>query len=375
MMFLAFVFVYMAGILTQSATSTNSVQPFFLSALSSALTPEQAEYIGRFPLAVINHKQSLYEPPSSGAEEAKQVTAIQMIKAANSSCQTHFYLNSLIDFSQLALHQKFVKNPSWWLKADDGTPITHGSDNIFDWSQPGARDAWVATATEALSHDAVDGVFVDKATFNASFRGVSASHVDLWNKGHLSLLLALRASTSKNIVLNNEYVFPSDKMAGMGQLFERFGASPADHDGLTISQDMQLLSKLNKFNLTALARAGGATPSTNHGKDPDPVACGAGLAEFLITLTNPKSAFFSCQTTFASSNSTGWMTLLSDPIYSHPLGTPVGDAVVGPTGLVHRNYSSGTVAWLQPNASQAGCVQWANKEVSGTCPSGVPPQQ
>ena len=84
--------------------------------------------------------------------------------------------------------------------------------------------------------------------------------MDQWNKAHQILLFSLRASTSKNIVLNNEHFFPSVGMAGMGQLFERFAASPVDHDNLTIAQDIQVLSQLNMHNLTALTRAGGAAP-------------------------------------------------------------------------------------------------------------------
>ena len=38
-----------------------TLQPFFLSALSETLTRAEAEYIGRFPLAVINHKQGSRE--------------------------------------------------------------------------------------------------------------------------------------------------------------------------------------------------------------------------------------------------------------------------------------------------------------------------
>jgi hypothetical protein len=49
-----------------------TVQPFFLSAVSVDLTPADAAYIGRFPLAVINHKQGSSVP--SGAEE-KQLRA------------------------------------------------------------------------------------------------------------------------------------------------------------------------------------------------------------------------------------------------------------------------------------------------------------
>ena len=130
--------IFTAGVLP--VATADSVQPFFLSALSNALTTEQASYIGRFPLAVINHKQGNRDPPLTGGAEVKQVAALQAIKAANNSCQTHFYLNSQVDLPELALHQKFVQNPQWWFKTDAGGLVNHSGVNVFDWTQADARD-------------------------------------------------------------------------------------------------------------------------------------------------------------------------------------------------------------------------------------------
>ena len=98
-----------------------TVQPFFLSALSNALTDEQAAYIARFPVAVINHKQSLQDAPRNLNEEPKQLAAIAAIKRANASCKTFFYLNSQNDLAPLNLHKEFVAaGGAWWLKDDNG---------------------------------------------------------------------------------------------------------------------------------------------------------------------------------------------------------------------------------------------------------------
>ena len=131
-----------AAMATTPATTTPTpptwplhVQPFFLSATNAALTPSQALYIARFPVAVINHKQSLRDQPANRNEERKQLDAIAAIKRANASCTTLFYLNSLIDFSPLNLHQAFAAaNGSWWLKQDDGTFVMqHDGSYTFDW--------------------------------------------------------------------------------------------------------------------------------------------------------------------------------------------------------------------------------------------------
>ena len=134
------------------------VQPFFLSATNTALTPSQAHYISRFPVAVINHKQSLRDAPPNRNEERKQLDAIAAIKRANASCTTLFYLNSKIDFTPLDLHQRFAAaNGSWWLMQDDGTPVWQnksapsGPVFQFDLTVRAAQRTWVAAALAILS--------------------------------------------------------------------------------------------------------------------------------------------------------------------------------------------------------------------------------
>jgi hypothetical protein len=84
-------------------------------------------------------------------------------------------------------------------------------------------------------------------------------------------------------------------------------------------------------------------------------------------------SFFSCAVDFNS----GWMSLLSNPEYSYPLGSPTGPASVDrASGLVKRVFSGGAVAWVNESAANLGCVTWNDgnsSAVSGTCPPGVPP--
>ena len=211
----------------------------------------------------------------------------------------------------------------------------------------------------------MDGIFVDKAG-GATFSGVSNDKMDDWANAHSTLLSELRNLTNKNIILNNAHGPHS------GQLFERWG-NPLDHDGLNLQQDIQLLRNLSSKNITALARGGGVKPGS--GGDPDPVACGAALAAFLIGTEDSATdqSFFSCAVDFSSSPGKGWMTLLSDPVYSYPLGSPTGPAKTDPaSGLVKRGFSGGAVAWVNESAATMGCVKWNSSVVSGTCPPGVP---
>jgi hypothetical protein len=85
----------------------------------------------------------------------------------------------------------------------------------------------------------------------------------------------LHNATSKTTILNNAH----SVSLGMGQLFERWGEIP-DHDNLNLKEDIALLGTFDGRNLAVLARSGGVKPGS--GKQPDPIACGAGLAAFLV---------------------------------------------------------------------------------------------
>ena len=336
-----------------------SVQPFFLSALTRGdLTAADAQYLGRLPVAVINHKQG----GTSGRAEDKQLQALSQVKAANASCATFFYLNSQIDFPALRLHDQFVAaNGSWWLRNGAGDFVLHGSDHIIDATVAAARRAWLAVAQHALSQPYISGVFVDKA---------GGFWNDTWTAAHLQMLEALGAAAA---AAKKQLIFNNAGMTGMaGQLFERWGENP-DHDGLGVLQDMALLENAtaaSNAGQLSLARAGGVRPgSAPNGSAPD--VCGAGLAAMLLAVASPNAAFFACTPDFNSID--GWMALDQDPIYQHYLGAPKGEAVAGKDGLVTRAFEGANVA-LNTTAIGAGrelnrgCVQWASGETTGICP-------
>eukprot|EP00750_Incisomonas_marina_P021845 INCI4767.1.p1 GENE.INCI4767.1~~INCI4767.1.p1 ORF type:complete len:403 (-),score=68.27 INCI4767.1:535-1743(-) len=340
------------------------VQPFFLSATGTALTPAQAKYVSQFPVAVINHKQSADDPPRNRREERKQLDALASIKRANESCTTLFYLNSFIDFENLDLHQAFAQvNGSWWLKDDNGSFVMqHGGSYTFDWTVPEAREVWLDTALVAMANSSVDGIFVDKAKAQVSIEGLSARRLAAWNSGHDQLLADLRSRAPSNdsvIILNNRHG------TGEGQLFERWGAQ-IDHDLLNITQDIAQLSENSQAGVLSLARAGGATPGVG-GDAPDPQACAAGLAAMLVAVAAPRTAFFTCALDFNSDHT--WLSLLNESIYTLPLGAPAMQAEWNATtGLMTRRFTSGTVAVVDPRVPYIGCVKWGGGETTGKCP-------
>ena len=192
----------------------------------------------------------------AGTAESKQLAAIAAIRAANASCRTVFYLNSQIDFPELALHAEFVAaNGTWWLRDDEGGYLLHRpNEHVIDWTVPAAREAWLDTAAKALAEGSVDGIFVDKASNGQSFHGVRRGRMRAWNEGHDTLLASLRKSTAKLVLLNNAHAAPAAPGgAGMGQLFERWG-NPIDHDKLDLVDDMKLLGELQTDGLVFISK-------------------------------------------------------------------------------------------------------------------------
>ena len=360
-------------VMADAASSTvwpHSVQPFFLSALNTALTPANASDLAKLPVVVINHKQG----GGRGKSEAKQLAALSLVKAANASCATFFYLNSLIDFSTLALHDEFVKNGTWWLKTDAGAYVLHGSDKIFDHTVPAARAAWLATAQHALVQPYISGVFVDKAGgFDA--KGIKAARMNAWMRAHMEMLETLSASAAaanKRVILNNVHIIAPP---GAGQLFERWGQA-TDHDGLSLQQDIELLRQLttasNDGELLSLVRAGGGTPGSAASSPPE--VCAATLAAMLLAVEAPNAAFFACMPDFNVVH--GWMNLKQNTIYDQYLGGPKGPAVAGKDGLVTRAFAGATVilniSAFTPERGggslNSGCVRWASGSTTGVCP-------
>jgi hypothetical protein len=346
----------------------HSVQPFFLSALNTALTPADASYLGGLPLVVINHKQG---GKSEDKSEEKQLAALSLVKAANASCATFFYLNSQIDFGTLKLHDEFVANGTWWLKTDAGAFVLHRSDKIFDLTVPAARDAWLATAQHALTQPYISGVFVDKANVGFGAKGVSDARMAAWNSAHTQMLHTLGAAAvtaKKRVILNNFNI-----MGMAGQLFERWGQS-ADHDGLSVQRDIERLENLtaasNEVKLLSLVRGGGIKPGSATSSPPE--VCAAALAEMLLAVEAPNAAFFSCMPDFNVIH--GWMNLTQNMIYDEYLGAPKAKAVVGKDGLVTRAFAGANVilnisAFTSAGGSlNSGCVQWTTGMTTGICP-------
>ena len=354
-------------------TWPNKVQPFWLSSKPTGeLTAREAEYIARFPIAIVNHRQAWQQEPRLQDAETKQLAALDAIKAAsNGRTRCFFYLNSQIDFPELKLHSTLPASDvdSWWLRKDSGEYIWHKpGQHIFDLTIEKMREAWLNTALNAAAHPSIDGIFIDKAKDDSvqAFEGISATRNRKWRDAHAQMIddLSRRVAASfgsKTIILNNNH--RDERTVGVGSgklgtLFERWGEK-IDHDGLDIEDDVDMLNRLSKRGQLVLARSGGEEQVGTSG-------CNQGFAAFLIAVGSP-SSYFACASAFGWED--GWMKMLEDPIFHRPIGAPVEDAQDHSSGWKRRCFESGAMAWVDPREPHQGCVLWHDGTATGGCPN------
>lgn len=142
--------------------------------------------------ACLKNQTPLLGPPlpcsASCAEEQHQLATLRAVRAAavsgdgggggnngsragggaSSGPALVFYLNSVLDFNFLSLHQKYVDADAL-LRNTDGTLCHLTNDagmrnvTVFDFALEAGRALWVDTARNLTATGVVDGIYADQA--------------------------------------------------------------------------------------------------------------------------------------------------------------------------------------------------------------------
>jgi len=106
------------------------------------------------------------------AEEDHQLATLRAVRAASKNSSSGpalvFYLNAMLDFNFLSLHQRYVDADAL-LRNTDGTLCHLTNDagmlnvTVFDFAQDAGRALWVDTARNLTATGVVDGIYADQA--------------------------------------------------------------------------------------------------------------------------------------------------------------------------------------------------------------------
>ena len=124
--------------------------------------------MARYPLVTVEKAQASAADPPHKEQEKKIVAALEKIKSLNSSVRGLFYLNTVLNYPQYDLADKFLAQKNLLLHDASGHLVelkNHAGTvhTVFDMSLVAARRLWLSTIDEVLSTSkSVDGVFADR---------------------------------------------------------------------------------------------------------------------------------------------------------------------------------------------------------------------
>ena len=341
--------------------------PLFMHAANASgpLNDSAARWMARYPLVTIEKVQASAAQPAHKQQEKKIVAALEKVKSLNSSTRTLFYLNTIINFPQYDLSDKFLAQPELLLHDASGklamVKLGGGEHTIFDLSLLPARRLWLSTIDEVMSSSkSVDGVFADRGRATAEFDlrsvNLTAAKRSIWNEGHVMLIQQLMMLVQQHRPQTGIVIPNGANIDGVnGRMFENFQVNdsrsvPPNNDILALQAEAQegRIAEVHRDNCAA---GSGAQA---------PLAFNESLAAYLVGAVS--HSYYGC--TEGWTLQTGWMEWR--PEYSKPLGQPIGEAEKV-NGTWTRRFSKGTRVWLNETDTDwlHPCIQWADGTWTG----------
>jgi hypothetical protein len=319
-----------------------------------------SKQISRFAMAT-NEKSHGMQLPGGGSqsEEIGGPAACRQINAENTTTDTFFYLNSVIDWPfNFKLHGMMITNPSWRLKNTSGGDCRGPGDNwLYNLTNDEMRAAWVAECVTAAKNGCT-GCFIDQANVAQGIQTWPASSpvAMAYRIAHLATLTELDAALAP---------------IGGYSIYNHLGVTTYNTSAMMIEdfagteKCITTLQTVASRGLTVQAHAGnfpeGNTPAGTcvHGDTNS-------LAAFLIGAGN--YSYYHCGWGHAR---TGWPSVPDPaldwlPEYDLALGAPLGLAKRQPSSvsganasLWRRAFASGTHVEFD-GGNGKGAIHWAS---------------
>ena len=352
--------------------SWDTLPVFFHSANASGPWSDAAlASIIKFSMATNEKNHAMRLPGGkSRSEEIAGPEACRQIKSASGGrTDTFFYLNPIFDWpTNEHLHGLMVANPSWRLKASNGTDIRQHNQWVYNLSNPDLRKAWVATCTAAVANGCT-GCFIDQSNSNiagdCTAWGCAKKDAKGFSDGHITAIIELSVALAPtgNYAIYNHLGRTGFNTTTM--MIEDFAGS---------EKCITTLQTIAGRGFTAQAHAG-LFPAGNTCVDGDTNA----MAAFLLGAGN--YSYYHC--------SIGWQTnakwpAVKDswldwlPEYDMPLGAPLGPATSKPSSspssdgtsnIWTRSFATGTKVEFD-GATNVGVIYWAGGKVQkGVAPA------
>ena len=292
--------------------------------------------------------------PRHGAEDNIAAVAAA-VKARSPAARVLQYLNAQFAYPWYRLYGVAAQH-GWWVRnVTTGREVTHSVIDMncstpgrcpaatvgyWDFTQPGLRDAWVASCTNPK----IDGCFVDGACTSSDFPPFAkGDNTSAYDAGRAATLDAIAAAGFLVMVNDKQYYDPVPPYpAAQGEFLETFSGGA-----------VKWLDILNRTSQAGhLVEAHTSTLCHNESAP----AGVADLAAFLLAAQ--EGTYFGCSS---------WEDVPTWPAaYDKPLGAPLGQAVLNQaSGTWHRSFALGTNVSLNYGAKSAS-IAWGDGSVMTT---------
>ena len=305
---------------------------------------------------------------SSCDEEAVQMATLAAVKKVNPSVPGIFYLNTILDFPFLRLHQKLVDADAL-VRNVDGSVCQLTNDNgmtnitVYDYSKPIGQKIWLDEVQQLVETGTVDGfygdtmqVYAEENTQTGLWELCKASHHTCCEMNESTARLY---NAGKNKTMEAAYRFLGPKAV----FFKISDVLSGAHNSPTPQQMNATIAGRTTSGLDhrgPYIHISHGDQKTTH--DPNDVASDCSNDDIaLFMLAVQPGAFLGCN---------GW-----DPNFAKPLGTPLGPMVHNASdGTYSRNFLSGTtVTWNPRLEGPKGQIHWAGDPLGPSPPPPGPP--
>ena len=360
------------------STSLETLPVVYMGGNSAARPPENIEMLAKMRYVVIekwegpcwneclaNVTKKIACQPSCN-EEAVQMATLAAVKKLNPSVPGIFYLNTILDFPFLRLHQTLVEADAL-VRNVDGSVCQLINDNgmtnitVYDYSKPIGRKIWLDEVERLVETGTVDGFYGDTMQVYAT----ENNQTGLWElckTGHhtcceMNESTAALYNEGKNATMEAAYKFLGPKAV----FFKISDVLAGAHKYPT----PELMNATIAGRTTSGLDHRGPYIHISHGDqktthDPHDIAAGCSNDDIaLFMLAVQPGAFLGCN---------GW-----DPAFAKPLGTPTGPMERNADGTYARGFLSGTtVTWDPRLEGSKGKIHWAG-DPPGPAPPPSPP--
>jgi hypothetical protein len=359
------------------STSLDTLPVVYMGGNSAPRPAENVEMLAKMRYVVIEKwegpcwneclanitKKTPCEP--SCDEEAVQLATLAAVKKLNPKVAGIMYLNTILDFHFLRLHQTLVEADAL-VRNVDGSVCQLINDNgmtnitVYDYSKPIGQKIWLDEVQRLVETGTVDGFYGDTMQVYAT----ENNRTGLWElckKSHHtccemneSTAQLYNAGKNKTMEAAYEFLGPKAVFFKISNVMTHGGNTPEQMNATIAGRATAGLDHRGPY--VHISRGDQRTSHDPH--DVASACSGDDIALFMLAVQ--PGAFLGCD---------GW-----DPAFGKPLGTPTGPMARNSTdGTYSRSFASGTtVSWDPRLEGPKGRIHWAG-DPPGPSPPPPPP--